>query len=263
MIGVSGAYETLLVDIEDRVATITVNRPEARNALSRTVIAELLAALARLREDESVGAVIITGAGEKAFVAGADITQVRRYSMATGLESAMQRAFDVVETFEKPTIAAVNGFALGGGCELAMATDIRIASTSARFGLPETTLGVLPGAGGTQRMARLVGTGRALDLILTSRMLTADEAERWGLVSRISEPDSLLADAREVARTILTKGPVAVRLAKLVVRSGADADQGTGQVIERLAQSLLYTTSDKDEGAQAFIDKRPAEFRGQ
>lgn len=260
---VSQGFETVLVEVEERVATITINRPQARNALSRTVIRELLTALEGLRDDDGVGAVVITGAGEKAFVAGADITQVRTYSMATGLESAMQRAFDVVEAFEKPTIAAVNGFALGGGCELAMACDLRIASKAARFGLPEATLGMLPGAGGTQRMARLVGTGRALDLILTSRMLTADEAERWGLVSRVSEPEALLADANEVARMILTKGPVAVRLAKLVVRSGADADLATGQVIERLAQSVLYTTADKNEGAQAFMDKRPAEFRGE
>ena len=256
-------YETLLVDVEDRIATITINRPEARNALSRTVIREILEALDALRDDDSVGAVVFTGAGEKAFIAGADITQVRTYTMHTGLESAMQRAFDSIESFEKPTIAAVNGFALGGGCELAMACDIRIASTTARFGLPETTLGVLPGAGGTQRMARLVGIGRALDLILTSRMLNAEEAERWGLVSRMSSPETLLADAREVARTILTKGPVAVRLAKLVVRAGADADLTTGQVVERLAQPVLYTTADKNEGAQTFIATRPAQFRGE
>lgn len=258
----SPAYETLLVEIDERVATITINRPEARNSLSRNVIAEILACLDSLRGDDAVGAVIFTGAGDRAFIAGADITQVRGYSMATGLESAMQRAFDIIEDYEKPTIAAVNGFALGGGCELAMACDIRIASRTARFGLPEPSLGILPGAGGTQRMARLVGTGRALDLILTSRMLSAEEAERWGLVSRISEPENLLGDARDLATTILGKGPVAVRLTKLVVRSGTDADQRTGQIIERLAQSLLYTTSDKDEGAQAFIDKRPPQFTG-
>lgn len=258
----SPAYETLLVEIDERVATITINRPEARNSLSRTVIAEILACLDSLRGDDAVGAVIFTGAGDRAFIAGADITQVRGYTMATGLESAMQRAFNTIEDYEKPTIAAVNGFALGGGCELSMACDIRIASRTARFGLPEPSLGILPGAGGTQRMARLVGTGRALDLILTSRMLTAEDAERWGLVSRLCEPESLLADAREMAGTILGKGPVAVRLAKLVVRAGSDADQRTGQVIERLAQSLLYTTSDKNEGAQAFIDKRPPQFTG-
>ncbi|MEI2778103.1 MAG: enoyl-CoA hydratase-related protein [Tetrasphaera sp.] len=255
-------FETILLTVTDRVATITINRPESRNALSRVVLNEILAALDALRDDDAVGAVVFTGAGDRAFIAGADITQVRGYTMATALESAMQRAFDLIEDYEKPTIAAVNGFALGGGCELAMACDIRIASRAARFGLPELTLGVLPGAGGTQRMARLIGTGNTLDLILTSRMLTAGEAERWGLVSRLSEPESLLADAHEVATTILGKGPVAVRLAKLVVRAGSDADQRTGQIIERLAQSALYTTADKNEGAQAFIDKRPPQFTG-
>lgn len=256
-------YETLLVEVVDGVATVTINRPEVRNALSRTVIRELLAAFGALGEDDGVGAVVLTGAGEKAFVAGADITQVRGHSMQTGLAAEMQRAFDLIEGFPKPTVAAINGFALGGGCELAMACDVRIAATTARIGLPETTLAILPGAGGTQRMARLVGTGRALDLVLTGRMLTAEEAERWGLVTRVSEPDALLADARAVDATIMGKGPVAVRLAKLVIRSGADVDLATGQLLERLAQTVLYTTSDKNEGAQAFLDKRPASFRGE
>src|ERR1035437_1038129 len=154
--------ETLLVNTAGGVALVTVNRPDVRNALSRQVLADLHHALADLRDDDAVGAVVFTGAGEKAFIAGADISQVRSYTMATGLEGAMQRAFDEIEAFEKPTVAAVNGFALGGGCELAMVFDIRIASSTARFGLPETNLSVLPGAGGTQRLARpLGGIGRA------------------------------------------------------------------------------------------------------
>ncbi|WP_256974080.1 enoyl-CoA hydratase/isomerase family protein [Rhodococcus sp. NCIMB 12038] len=172
----------------------------------------------------------------------------------------MQRTFDEVESFEKPTIAAVNGFALGGGCELAMSCDIRIASSNARFGLPETTLGILPGAGGTQRIGRLVGVGRAIELVLTGRLVPADEALRIGLVTAVTAPGELLEEARRTAVTILSKGPLAVRLAKLVIRSGLDADLRTGLVVERLAQSLLYTTA--AEGAQAFIDKRVPQFGG-
>jgi enoyl-CoA hydratase/carnithine racemase len=254
--------ETLAYEVADGIATVTVDRPEVRNALSRTVLADLRTALAAAREDEKVGAVVLTGAGEKAFVAGADINQLVGYTLHTGLDSEMQRTFDELEAFEKPTIAAVNGFALGGGCELAMACDIRIASTAARFGLPETTLGILPGAGGTQRMGRLVGVGRAIELVLTGRLMGAEEALSAGLVTSVVEPGDLLAEARRTAETILAKGPLAVRLAKLVIRSGLDTDLRTGQVVERLAQSLLYTTEDKAEGTAAFIDKRVPQFGG-
>ena len=254
--------ETLEVSRSNGVAVVTVNRPEVRNALNRQVLSDLGAVLADLRNDDAVGAVVFTGAGEKAFVAGADINQVRGYTMATGLAGAMERAFDEVEAFEKPTIAAVNGFALGGGCELAMACDIRIASSSARFALPETNLSVLPGAGGTQRLARLVGVGRAIEMILTGRLVSALEAERYGLVTSVVEPLELLDQARATAASILAKGPVAVRLAKLVIRAGMDTDLRTGQVIERLAQTILYSTDDKVEGTLAFLEKRTAQFRG-
>lgn len=255
-------YETLLVDVVDQVATVTINRPDVRNAVSAQVQADLRTFLASARNDESIGAVIFTGAGGKAFVAGADIAQLTTYTMHTGLASEMQRLYDDVEAFEKPTIAAVNGYALGGGCELAMACDIRIASQTARFGLPETNLAVLPGAGGTQRLARFVGTGRAIEIILTGRMVPADEALSMGLVTTVAAPDELLAAARRVAEQILAKGPLAVRLAKLVVRTGMDADQRTGLVVERLAQALLYTSDDKREGTEAFLAKRPAAFTG-
>jgi enoyl-CoA hydratase/carnithine racemase len=254
--------ETLTLEVDDRLAVVTINRPEVRNALSRQVIAELLDVLATLRERDDVGLVAFTGAGEKAFVAGADIAQLRLYDLHTGLDAAMQRAFDAVEAFPKPTVAAVNGFALGGGCELAMACDIRIASEKARFGLPETTLSVLPGAGGTQRLARLVGTGRAIEMILTGRFVDAAEAHTIGLVTAIVPPEELRAELRRLADRILAKGPLAVRLAKLVVRAGMDADQHTGQVVEQLAQALLYTTADKAEGASAFLEKRTPAFRG-
>lgn len=259
----STTYETLLLDITDGVALVTVNRPEVRNAISRQVLADLRSVLADLRDDDAAGVVVFTGAGEKAFVAGADISQLQHYTLHTALASEMQRVYDEIEAFEKPTIAAVNGFALGGGCELAMSCDIRIAADSARFGVPETTLSVLPGAGGTQRLARLVGTGRAIEMILTGRMVPADEALAHGLVTSVVPAADLLDSARETARQILAKGPLAVRLAKLVVRAGMDTDQRTGLVIERLAQALLYTTDDKQEGAEAFLAKRPPVFQGQ
>jgi enoyl-CoA hydratase/carnithine racemase len=253
---------TVNVEIDDRLATVTIDRPEVRNALSRQVLADLRAALHRLRDDDAVGAVAFTGAGAKAFVAGADISQLQHYTLHTGLDAEMARLFDEIEAFEKPTIAAVNGYALGGGCELAMACDIRIASENARFGLPETTLSVLPGAGGTQRLGRLVGIGRAIELILTGRLVDAAEACQIGLVTSVVPADELIDRAHEIAGQILAKGPLAVRLAKLVVRSGLDADQRTGQVLERLAQALLYTSHDKTEGAAAFLEKRTPSFTG-
>jgi enoyl-CoA hydratase len=254
--------ETLAVQVDDRLAVVTITRPEVRNALSRQVLAELRDVLAELRERDDVGIVGFTGAGEKAFVAGADISQLRHYDLHTGLDAEMQRTFDAVEAFPKPTVAAVNGFALGGGCELAMACDIRIASESARFGLPETTLSVLPGAGGTQRVARLVGTGRAIEMILTGRLVPAAEAHAIGLVSSVVPAGGLGAELRRLADQVLAKGPLAVRLAKVVIRAGMDRDQRTGQVVEQLAQALLYTTADKAEGASAFLEKRPTAFTG-
>lgn len=253
-------YQTLLTEVTDGVAVVTLNRPDVRNAINKQVQSDLRAALTELRADDKVGAVVFTGAGGRAFAAGADISQLQNYTLHTGLAGEMARLYDEVESFEKPTIAAVNGYALGGGCELAMACDIRIAAPAAKLGLPETMLSVLPGAGGTQRMARLVGVGRAIDLILTGRMVDAAEALAIGLVTRVA--DDPVAAALETARTILARGPLAVRLAKLVIRAGMDADQHTGLVVERLAQALLYTTDDKREGAQAFLAKRPAEFTG-
>jgi enoyl-CoA hydratase/carnithine racemase len=255
-------YETLYTEVSDGIAVLTINRPEVRNAVNRQVQLDIRAALDAFRTDENVQVVIFTGAGEKAFVAGADISQVRTYTLHTALSSDLQRLYDDVEAFEKPTIAAVNGFALGGGCELAMSCDIRIAAETARFGLPETNLSVLPAAGGTQRLARLIGTGRAIEMILTGRLVNADEAQRIGLVTSVVPGDELLAKAREVAGQITAKGPLAIRLAKLVIRSGMDVDQRTGLVVERLAQALLYTTEDKTEGTEAFLNKRPPQLKG-
>lgn len=255
-------FATVDVETDARIATVRLNRPEVRNAINAQVQADLHAALDRLRDDDSVGVVILTGAGDKAFAAGADIGELRDYDLQTGLGADMQRLYDEVEAFEKPTIAAVGGYALGGGCELAMACDIRLASDDARIGLPETTLSVLPGAGGTQRMARLVGIGRAVELILTGRMMSAEEALRVGWATDVVPRANLLDRARHTAGQILAKGPLAIRLAKLVVRSGMDTDRYTGLVIERLAQSLLYTTQDKAEGADAFLAARDPQWTG-
>ncbi|WP_218712672.1 enoyl-CoA hydratase/isomerase family protein [Arthrobacter sp. BF1] len=255
-------YETILTDIRDVLGIITINRPESRNALSRTVLAEIAAALEAFRGNPDVGVVVFTGAGEKAFVAGADINQLAGYTMLDGLSAAMATLYDSIESYEKPTIAAVNGFALGGGNELAMSCDIRIASANARFGLPETNLGVLPGAGGTQRLSRLVGKGRAVELILTGRIFEAEEALRIGLVTEVTEPGELMAAVERTAGLILAKGPLAIRLGKLVINNGSETDLRTGLLLERLAQSLLYTSNDKAEGAAAFLEKRPAKFEG-
>ncbi|HRO31356.1 MULTISPECIES: enoyl-CoA hydratase/isomerase family protein [Micrococcaceae] len=256
------AFETILAEVSGAVGTITINRPDKRNALSRTVLAEIGRVLDAWEEDDDVSAVIFTGAGEKAFIAGADISQLAHYDLPYGLAAHMQRLYDRIQDYPKPTLAALNGVAMGGGLELAMSCDIRIAAEHARMGLPETTLGVLPGAGGTQRLSRLVGTGRAVEMILTSRILTAAEAERYGLVTTVVPAAELLPTAAATVGTILTKGPLAIRLAKMVIGQGAETDQRTGLLLERLAQTLLYTTEDKAEGATAFLDKRTPEFRG-
>jgi len=178
------------------------------------------------------------------------------------LAAVLQGFYDEIERYEKPTIAAVNGYALGGGCELAMACDLRIAQENAKFGLPELHLSILPGAGGIQRLARLVGKGRAIDMILTGTLIDAREAERIGLVSRVVSRGRLMEEVKSVAETILSKGPLAVRLAKMVVHAGFETDQRTGMILEKLAQSLLYTTEDMREGTAAFLEKRKPSFKG-
>ncbi|RAN69606.1 enoyl-CoA hydratase [Bacillus sp. SRB_336] len=255
-------FETILTEVRDGLGTITINRPEFRNALSRTVLEEIATALAAWRNNPDVGVVVFTGAGDLAFVAGADINQLAGYTMLDGLTAAMANLYDTIEAYEKPTIAAINGFALGGGNELAMSCDIRVASATARFGLPEANLGVLPGAGGTQRLSRLVGKGRAVEIILTGRIFDAEEALRIGLVTEVTEPGGLRAAVERTAGLILAKGPLAIRLGKLVINNGSETDLRTGLLLERLAQSLLYSSNDKREGAAAFLEKRPARFEG-
>ncbi|WAH38019.1 enoyl-CoA hydratase/isomerase family protein [Alicyclobacillus dauci] len=255
-------YDTLLVERRDGVATVTINRPEVRNALSAEVVRELRQILGEIAMDEAVRVVVLTGAGEKSFAAGADISQLWDRTFADALRGEMQRLYDDIEDYEKPTVAAVNGYALGGGCELAMACDVRVAAENAKFGLPELNLGIIPGAGGTQRLARLVGKGRALEMILTGRMVDAREAERIGLVSHVTDASGLLEKAHGVASSMMGKGPVALRLARMAVKAGLETDQRTGLLIERLAQAVLFSTDDKVEGTSAFLEKRTPNFQG-
>jgi enoyl-CoA hydratase len=256
-------YETILTAVENRVGQITINRPEARNALNMQVLGDLRRALAEFRHDREVGVVVFTGAGERAFAAGADIGELRQRTALDALASVMQGVYDEIEAYEKPTIAAVNGLALGGGCELAMACDVRVASRNARFGLPEVTLAIIPGAGGTQRLSRLVGKGRAIEMILTGQIIDAEEAHRIGLVTQVAGDEGLMGKVRTTSATILSRGPLAVRLAKLAVQTGFETDQKTGLVIERLAQAVLFDTEDKREGTTAFLEKREPRFRGE
>lgn len=255
-------FETLVTVLEDGIGIIKINRPDARNALDSQVLNEIRETLDKFRQDKDVGVVVFTGAGEKSFAAGADISELRERTMVDALSSYMQNVYGEIEGYEKPTIAAINGFALGGGCELAMACDIRIASENAKLGLPEVTLGIIPGAGGTQRLSRLVGKGKATEMILTGAIIDAEEAHRIGLVSKVTAPGELMQAVREMAKTILKKGPLAVRLAKLTIQSGFETDQKTGLIIEKLAQAVLLTTEDKREGTTAFLEKREPRFQG-
>lgn len=256
-------YETILTAVEEGIGRITINRPDVRNALNTQVLGDVRQALAEFRHDREVGVVVFTGAGERAFAAGADIGELRERTALDALASVMQGVYDEIEAYEKPTIAAVNGLALGGGCELAMACDVRVASQNARFGLPEVTLAIIPGAGGTQRLSRLVGKGRAIEMILTGQIIDAEEAHRIGLVTQVAGDEGLMDKVRTTAATILSRGPLAVRLAKLAVQTGFETDQKTGLVIERLAQAVLFDTEDKREGTTAFLEKREPRFRGE
>lgn len=256
-------FETLLTRVAGATGWIVVNRPERRNALNATVRREVVEALDAWREDADVRVVVITGAGEKAFIAGADIGE---FAERTPLEqrAAMQgrRLFDEIAEYPKPTLAMVNGFALGGGCEVALACDLRIAARSARFGQPEIRLGLLPGGGGTQRLPRLVGAGRALRLILTGELIDAEEAERIGLVDYVVEDDALEARTTEVAATLASYSPVALSLAKKAVRAALEAPLSAGLAYERELFITAFGSEDRTEGVRAFLEKRAPAFRG-
>ncbi len=255
-------YQNILVEFEDRIGTIKLNRPEVRNALDAKTLTEISHALEALENDDSVGVIIFTGAGEKTFAAGADIGQLREKQPKDALVPGMSGLYKKIENCQKVTIAAINGYALGGGCELAMACDIRIAAEHSKLGLPELNLSIIPGAGGTQRLARIIGKGRALDMILTGEMLTAKQAVDVGLVSKAVPMEELWQAVREKADKILAKGPLAVSLAKVVVNRGFDSDMETALMIEKLAQAVLFGSEDKNEGTQAFLEKRKAVFTG-
>ena len=256
--------ELVLVETADRVRTLTINRPEKLNALNGEVMASLERALEAARGDESVGVVIITGAGEKAFIAGADIGELSKLSPVDGREHALrgQAVVAKLETLGKPVIAAINGYALGGGCELALACTIRIASENARFGQPEVKLGILPGYGGSQRLARLVGEGRAMQLCLTAEQIDAQEAWRIGLVNKVVPAGQAVAAAKEMAKAILANGPIACRYVLEAVHRGLEMPLAEGLVLEATLFGLCAATSDTKEGMTAFLEKRPARFTG-
>ncbi|MCR4441301.1 MAG: enoyl-CoA hydratase-related protein [Peptococcaceae bacterium] len=255
-------YQNILLEKENGIAVLTINRPEVRNALNKETVQEIRQAVAEVREDESVRVLIVTGAGDKAFVAGADLNSLQKRGMVETLANENQLALSELAGLEKPVIAAVNGFALGGGCELAMACDIRIASENAKFGQPEPGLGFLPGAGGTQRLPRLVGAAKAKELIFTGELIDAREAEKIGLVNKVVPQEELMKAAREMAEKIMKKGPLAIRMAKLVIDKGMDVDLASALLLERVGQTVLFGSEDRKEGISAFFEKRPPEFKG-
>jgi enoyl-CoA hydratase len=258
------AYETLIVEIRDGVAVVTVNRPDKLNALSDRTMEELGRAFAALAEDAAVRGVILTGAGEKAFVAGADIAELATQSPVEGRERSIrgQRVLDSIENLGKPVVAAVNGFALGGGCELALACHVRVASEGARMGTPEVKLGIMCGYGGTQRLPRLVGKGRALEMLLTGEMVDAQEALRIGLVNRVVPKEKLLAEAEALLRKMLANGPLSLRYVLEAVNDGLEMPLDEAQRAEATLFGLICSTGDMKEGTKAFLEKRPAKFQG-
>jgi enoyl-CoA hydratase len=259
------SYQNLLFEVRDGIAFITINRPEKLNALNDTVINELSHAADRIAAERAIRGAIITGAGTKAFVAGADIAELARQGPFDGKARALrgQAVLRRLETCGKPVVAAVNGFALGGGCELALACHLRIASENAKFGQPELKLGIAPGYGGTQRLPRLVGKGVALQLILTAEIIDAAEAYRIGLVYKVVPADTLLAEAERVLRSILLMGPLAVQLALEAVERGLDMTLEEGLLLEANHFGLLAATRDMKEGLTAFLEKRAPKFEGQ
>ncbi len=258
-------YTNILCEREQATAIITVNRPSALNALNRQTLEEIISCFSELAEDRTVMAVIITGSGEKAFIAGADISYMHEFDALEAREFGRlgQRAMATIETFERPVIAAVNGFALGGGCELCLACDIRIASENARFGQPEVNLGVTPGFGGSQRLPRLVGKGPASELIFTGDIIDAGEACRIGLVNRVVPLADLLSECRRISEKIARKGPVAVKLCKELVNSGLEMDLARACMYEADLFAMCFASADQKEGMKAFLEKRQPEFKGQ
>lgn len=257
-------YETLAVEIADGIATVRVNRPKALNALNAQVLTDLIQLAHEVNASEEIKVVILTGMGEKAFVAGADISNMKEMTALDAKKFCElgHHAMHMIETIRQPVIAAVNGFCLGGGMELALSCDFIYASDNAKMGLPEVNLGIFPGFGGTQRLARLIGRNRAKELIYTARMLNAEEAMAFDIVNKVLTPDDLMEEARNTAREIMSKGPIAVSLAKQVINQGSDLDLTSGLILERNTFPLVFATEDQKEGVNAFLEKRKANFKG-
>jgi enoyl-CoA hydratase len=254
-------FRSIEVATADGIAVVTLSRPEARNAINLEVVNELHAALEALGRDGTTRVLILTGAGRAAFASGADIRELRERRASDALRGINSSLFLAVERFPLPTIAAVNGYALGGGCELALACDLRIATESARFGQPEVGLGIIPAAGAAYRLPHIIGAGRARELILTGRIIDADEALSIGLVNRVVPDDRLLEEARSIALVIAGKGPLALRAAKMTLQASAYGPDA-GHAAERLAQAILFESDDKREGLTAFLEGRPPRFTG-
>jgi enoyl-CoA hydratase len=257
-------YQNLIFEKKDQIGTVTFNRPKVLNALNRQTMDELGALLTEAREDRDIRVLILTGAGDKAFIAGADINELARLTPTTGPETSLhgQAILHKLETLGKPSIAAVNGFALGGGCELALACSIRLASRTAKFGQPEVKLGIIPGYGGTQRLARLCGKGIAHELCLSGEMISAEEAQRIGLVNHVYDPQELMPEAHSLAKKIAANAPLAVQFTMEAVERGQEMPQEQGLFLEASLFGMSCATEDMREGTRAFLEKRPAHFQG-
>jgi enoyl-CoA hydratase len=254
-------YKNIIYEKSENVCIVTVNRPEVRNALNRETWLELDSAVSSVQKDDEIKVVIITGAGEKAFVSGADINALKERTMLETFTGENQSILNRLANLDKVSIAAINGFALGGGCELAMACDLRVAAENAKLGQPEINLPILPGAGGTQRLSRIVGVAKAKELIFTGDIIDAGEALRIGLVNRVVAPGQAVIAAKEMAQKIVKKGPLAIRFAKTVIDFGSNVNIESGLLMEKLAQTVLFATDDRIEGLTAFLEKRPPTYK--
>ncbi len=257
-------FNNILYENRGGILYLTLNRPDVRNALSPEMWNDIRTATQCAREDDTIRVVIVSGAGDKALASGADIREIYDRAYLKMLQATASLSLKELEDLYKPVICAVNGYALGGGCELAMACDIRIATGKSKFGQPETNLGIIPGAGGTQRLPRLVGIAKAKELIFTGRIIDAQEACSIGLVNKVTEDsrEALMNEAEEMAKQIMAKGPMALMMSKLAINAGSETDISTGLMIERLAQTVAFSTEDRKEGTAAFLEKRPANFKG-